>query len=426
MAKSKRLANAAGNGVGGESPKPVGQGKPKAAPRRSSRPRKAGSTSSDTTVASAPAAKSRSASSAIPGRRQPAAAAVATPAVESPQAEQQPPLSSEATGRTVLRQMPSWMASAIVHALILILLGIYTLAAPERPPELAIVGQTDSDVEEPLEQVEFDQPELEEFEMEEVSLDAVDPGSLSLGEAAMAPAAAPTVDAMGTGTLGEIGELFTSGGSGMREIGGGGSASFFGVQTSGDRFVYVVDNSNSMNKGKFETAVAELIKSVGQLERHHFFYVIFYSDMAYPLFYPQAPDKLVPATDENKQKLVYWLRTVHRCLRTDGEEAMQMAFSMRPDAIFLLGDGAFGDKTVEKTVAMRGAPVTIHTLGFKMSEKAKAGFKQIADTFNGTFRDVEVTPAMVQVAERMKRPKNNSQNGVWGVKLGGKKKKKKK
>ena len=43
------------------------------------------------------------------------------------------------------------------------------------------------------------------------------------------------------------------------------------------------------------------------------FYIVFYSDQAYPMFYPQNELHFVKATPENKQRLVPWLQTLELC-----------------------------------------------------------------------------------------------------------------
>ena len=54
--------------------------------------------------------------------------------------------------------------------------------------------------------------------------------------------------------------------------------------TSGKTFVYVVDASDSMNeRGKFQRARYELIRSLEQLSPDQRYFVIFYNDGAYPM-----------------------------------------------------------------------------------------------------------------------------------------------
>ena len=50
--------------------------------------------------------------------------------------------------------------------------------------------------------------------------------------------------------------------------------------------MFVVDNSNSMIRGRFETALLELIRTVDNMTPKQQFYVIFFSDTAYRVFHP--------------------------------------------------------------------------------------------------------------------------------------------
>ena len=307
-----------------------------------------------------------------------------------------------------------------VHAVGLLVLGVLTFAALDDSHEMAIVATVDSELEE-LEIVEF---EMEEMELETtVSVDASmpEPGAVDFGDVSLESQLVATDIGVGPvqeTAIGEIGALFGTEGAGMSEAGPGeGVAYFFGVKTKGNRFVYAVDNSNSMNRGKFETAVAELQKSVNALNERQYFYVIFFSDAAYPLFYPQPAKGMIPATPDNKRRLEYWLMTVERCLRTKGREAMQLAFAMRPDAIYVLGDGAFTDNTVDLLMATPPTSITVHALGFRMQKKAEQGFRNIAAKFKGKFTEVQVTPAMAALSRQAKRPLNRTRHGVWGFKL---------
>ena len=111
-----------------------------------------------------------------------------------------------------------------------------------------------------------------------------------------------------------------------------GEAVFFGTRSKGDRFVFVVDNSSSMKDGRFEAAIAELVRSVEALSPRQAFYVIFVSDQTYPMFYPQPATDLLPATAPNKKRLAEWLPKAILASGKNREliKAMDMAASLRP------------------------------------------------------------------------------------------------
>ena len=71
---------------------------------------------------------------------------------------------------------------------------------------------------------------------------------------------------------------------------------------------------------------------------------------------------------------------------------MRLAFGLQPDAIYILGDGAFTDDTVKHLLRRPMKDVTIHTVGFAISPSAEQGFRLIAEKFHGVFVEVECYP----------------------------------
>lgn len=101
------------------------------------------------------------------------------------------------------------------------------------------------------------------------------------------------------------------------------------------------------------------------LTDEQYFYVIFYSDTAYPLFYPRPESDLIRASSANTKRLQYWLVTIPMCFRANAGEAIEMAKKLDPDVICILGDGAFTDKAGQKLVRDPIKGVVIHTLGME-------------------------------------------------------------
>jgi len=120
------------------------------------------------------------------------------------------------------------------------------------------------------------------------------------------------------------------------------TGSFFGIKSSGQNFVYVLDVSGSMKNGRFERAAAELLKSVDQLNEQQNFYVLLFNSKTTQLFNKSG---LVPApvacTEENKERLAQWLTQSSPDGGTDPRDALRIALKMKPSAIFMLSDGKF-------------------------------------------------------------------------------------
>lgn len=131
----------------------------------------------------------------------------------------------------------------------------------------------------------------------------------------------------------------------------GPQAEYFGTIADGDRFVYVLDVSDSMNRrsggtsrpsSRFEGASAELLRSIGQLTEDQWFYVILFSHQTRRMFDDNSVvPQMVPATPDNKARLRRWLASVKAGGGTDPRQALRLALELKPSAVFLLSDGEF-------------------------------------------------------------------------------------
>jgi hypothetical protein len=185
-------------------------------------------------------------------------------------------------------------------------------------------------------------------------------------------------------------------GSGAR--GGTGSALFFGTQTKGDRFVFVVDNSSSMKGGRLEMALTELVKTVEGLTPRQSFYVIFVSDQPYPMFYPQTEPALMAATPQNKNRLREWLPKAILASGHNREmiKAMDMAAALGPQAVYLLWDGdlKYSDNVrldVMSHLTQTPWNFVVHTVGLGITSlDGEQNLTVIAQAHHGQYRRVEV------------------------------------
>lgn len=329
----------------------------------------------------------------------------------------------------MLRATPAWMVSTFWHLVLVVALAFYVIPAKGPDQEFVLNTAATDPIAEELE--EFDEIDLEipkdieEMEITEVSMvSEIDPGAMAFGDLSSdieSPLDADVgVISLPTTTIDEIGSLLGKNGDGFAEVGEGlkAAATFFGAKAAARSIVFVVDNSNSMGNGKLETALIELNKAIELLQPTQKFYIIFYSDTAYPLFYPQTVKYLVPATNENKRKVGYWLESIQMCLRTDAMDAMKLARSLRPDLIYVLGDGAFTDKAAPYLIEMPIPNTKIHTLGMQVRPKDAVGFQKIATVHKGIYRDVGVTPEGKAMFKKFgSRKKNNTYGPIWGIKL---------
>jgi hypothetical protein len=203
------------------------------------------------------------------------------------------------------------------------------------------------------------------------------------------------------------------------------TASFFGTKVDGRRILYVLDNSGGMQDGGLETLIDELLRSVQSLGPKQEFYVIFYSDMVYPMFHPRGVERFVPANDRFKQRLKSWLDSVEFCVGNSVDEAIQAAAMIQPDAVYLLTDGNIDTtrdgRKVDALLDTRARDFPIHTFGIGMGENSKASenLRLVAEANEGTFRIVEVTAEAKARAKQMNRPYHNKEPGRdWGLNVG--------
>lgn len=158
-------------------------------------------------------------------------------------------------------------------------------------------------------------------------------------------------------------------------------ASFFGLRAEGKLFIYVVDCSGSMgDSGRLDRAKRELRRSVAALQFPQRFKVIFYNDQALPM--PGALPK--PADSGSKGQLARWLDLVEADGETDPRSALSLAVALRPDAVFLLSDGAFPDGTVEAVGRINSGKVPIHCIDLG-GGAAGDGLRRIAEQSGGQY-----------------------------------------
>ncbi len=136
-------------------------------------------------------------------------------------------------------------------------------------------------------------------------------------------------------------------------------ASFFGLRAEGQVFIFVVDCSGSMDdEARLDRAKAELIRCVRGMQMPQRFKVIFFNDGPVPM-----PGDLPKSADyPSKAQLARWLDYVQPGGGTDPRSALSLALAMRPDAVFLLSDGAFPDGAADEVARRNGKKVPIHCI----------------------------------------------------------------
>jgi hypothetical protein len=222
-----------------------------------------------------------------------------------------------------------------------------------------------------------------------------------LGELDAVPTDTGTLMA-GLGTEGKPNVVTAGPGGGSREsdVGGRGHGGkpgrraksnridFFGTEAVGDRIVFLVDNSGSMKQGRMGTKVFELLRSIDATTKDQSFYIVLYSDEAYPMYYPKNELHFVAATPENKRRLVPWVQTLELCSGGKLVEAIELAASLHPDVVYILSDGDISSpRTMQKMTEANDRGSVIHTLGLGVKKPVAAeNLTAIAQAHHGTFQ----------------------------------------
>lgn len=311
----------------------------------------------------------------------------------------------------VLKQVRSNGISAAVHISLLLILASLFLEAEEEPKSLILASST------------MLMPEVEEMIIDATPLEITEPTESEQEEQSSETDESEPQVFEAPNFMGAVrGDAIKPPSKPSSASGDANSmalkeSSFFGNKVTAVDYVFVIDNSNSMTGGRFETALNELMISVSQLTPRQRFYVIFYSDTAYPMFHPRPAKQLLNATPRNKEMLRRWLGTVQLCLRTDGKQAIQSAFQLQPDVIFVLGDGAFTDKASAFFASKPQKKIPLHTLGMEVKPKDAITFQRLAEANGGTYKDVGVSPQAKAFAKMNPRPRNTTRGPIWGLLL---------
>ncbi len=182
-------------------------------------------------------------------------------------------------------------------------------------------------------------------------------------------------------------------GEGLETRGKG--ASFFGAYAQGNRFVYVLDSSNSMKGDRWTYACNKLVDSIqGLTPQQEFFVVCFDANTSYLYGVQPQLARFLPADEDAAKRVRRWLRSKNNRLgpSTKPAEALRFAIGLGPDAIFLLSDGELKDQSRDMLKIINGSGqqyrrIPIHTVHL-FSARGRATLEGIAQENLGTFTPV--------------------------------------
>jgi len=150
------------------------------------------------------------------------------------------------------------------------------------------------------------------------------------------------------------------------------------------RIVYVVDRSGSMTDS-LDFVKYELKRSLQDLPETAQFHIIFYSSGP-PM--EMAARRLMAATARNRGIAMEFIDTVIATGGTDPVQALERAFAVQPDVIYLLTDGEFDEAIVGHVKRLNvGGKVRVSTIGFLYYPNNKV-LREIAAQNGGEYKFV--------------------------------------
>lgn len=298
-----------------------------------------------------------------------------------------------------LQDINSFLLSAVCHLIALVVLGLLTLAPASNWQGISLVARL-GDQQDAIADKEGAPAEESEAELTPVALETL------LASAAVETVVVPTevvvsetspdMETEAAALDRALAELSGAGrgrfGSGGGAVDGDGSPfgredGFFGLGNAGQTLVYVVDCSDSMNdNGKWRRASEELVRALEELTYDQRYFVIFFSDGAYPM----DADGPVPATYDEVDLTRRWISRIEPDGGTNPLPALLYALAMQPDAVYFLSDGEF-DPMVIRELRRQNPPsagqIPIHTISFVRRETIGL-MRTIARQSGGKFRFV--------------------------------------
>ena len=199
-------------------------------------------------------------------------------------------------------------------------------------------------------------------------------------------------DVVGTGGGGGHGSGGQGSGLGDRDLAGGGPVGQMWGVGEGQRarsVVYVMDRSGSMGD-TFDLLQRELMRAIGSLQDDQLFNVIWFNEGPAEVL----SGRLLAATFENKREAFTAIKRIVPSGLTEPIDAIRKGLDFRPDVLFLLSDGDFGEDN-DRIMQMirqknKGLATTINTILFVYDTMGTGErvLRTIAEANKGTFKHV--------------------------------------
>ena len=214
----------------------------------------------------------------------------------------------------------------------------------------------------------------------------------ALTESRVALAALPSVESPASDKSGGAkrgsgagkGKAGTADGPGESDNKGQGKVTFFGREVQANTVAFVIDASQSMSGMRFQRARTELVNALSKLEPNQRFFVVFYTNETYPMFFPDNTIELIPADQRNLARVFNWIGQSQVQGGTQPQLAIALTMKLKPDVVFFLSDGDIPPET-QGIVRYHNSRSVVHTITFG-SDVGAGIMRQIALNNGGEYR----------------------------------------
>jgi hypothetical protein len=172
--------------------------------------------------------------------------------------------------------------------------------------------------------------------------------------------------------------------------------SVFGVEGTGNKFVYVFDRSASMDGAPLAAAKRQLIKSLESIDEVQQFHILFFNQRIHSFDITGGARRIAFGTERNKKSAARFIKNVTADGGTARFTALKHALAFQPNVIFFLtdADGPMTPKEMAEIARINeriGAQICVIEFG-TADKRPKSNFlTELAQASNGQYGYVNIT-----------------------------------
>jgi hypothetical protein len=172
--------------------------------------------------------------------------------------------------------------------------------------------------------------------------------------------------------------------------------SVFGVEGTGNKFVYVFDRSASMEGAPLAAAKGQLIKSLETIDEIQQFHIIFFNQRIHSFDITGGSRRIAFGTERNKKSAARFIKGVTADGGTARFPALKHALALQPNVIFFLSDADDPMSSKEMTDIARinervGAQICVIEFGLGNKPPKTNFLTELARDNNGQYGYVNLS-----------------------------------